>query len=224
MSTELLILGAGGNSLGIVDAIEAANLAGDPVRRIVGFLDDLPENRGTECMGYPVLGTIADAPKFPNCLLVNGISSVASFRKRAEIVARTGAGPEKFANVIHPAAVVSPRAQLGTGCVVLANSVICPFASLGDHVLILQGSTVNHHTRVGRCATLSAGVTLLGYVEVQDGAFVGGGVSVAPYVKIGAEALVGMGAVVVRNVEPGCVVAGNPARALKGSRYGQPPL
>ena len=217
MSRGLLILGAGGNSLGIVDAIEAVASGGS--HKVAGFLDDLPENRGRRVLGYPVLGTIEDAHKYPDYLLVNGISSVASFRKREAIVARCKSARERFATVIHPSAVVSPRATLGQGCVVLANSVVCPEAVLEDHVLILQGSTVNHHTCVEAHATLSAGVTLLGYVGIGRSAFVGGGASVAPYVKIGAGALVGMGSVVIRDVERGSVVAGNPARPLRNSQY-----
>lgn len=214
---ELLVLGVGGNSLGIIDAVEARQ--GGDAWRIAGFLDDLPENRGRTVYGYPVLGVIEDAPKFARHLLVNGISSLASFRARESIVARTGAPAERFATVVHPSAVISARATVGRGCVVLANSVICPEAVLEDHVLILQGSTVNHHARVGSHATLSAGVTLLGHVGIGKSAFVGGGASVAPYVKIGAGALVGMGSVVIRDVARGSVVAGNPARPLKDSQY-----
>ena len=218
MNAKILILGAGGNSLGIVDAIEAAGTA---AYGIAGFLDDLPENRGKSIFGYPVLGSIEQAPEFPHCMLVNGISSVASFRARGTIVSRTQVPVERFATVVHPSAVVSRRAVIGKGCVILANSVVCPEAILDDHVLILQGSTVNHHSHVGSHVTLSAGVTLLGHVDIGAGAFVGGGSSVAPYVKIGPAALVGMGSVVIRNVAPGSVVAGNPARELKGSKYRQ---
>jgi sugar O-acyltransferase (sialic acid O-acetyltransferase NeuD family) len=217
MSSKLLILGAGGNSIGIVDAIEAAGPQAGYA--IAGFLDDLPENHGRSVLGYPVLGKVEDAARFGDCLLVNGISSVDSFRKRECIIARTGAPAKRFATVIHPAAVVSTRARVGRGCVVLANSVICAEAELDEHVLILQGSTVNHHARVGAHATLSAGVTLLGYVEIGRGAFIGGGSSVAPYVKIGEGALVGMGSVVIRDLAPGRVAAGNPARELDNSKY-----
>lgn len=217
MRKKLLILGAGGNSVGIVDAIEAA--APHSGFTIAGFLDDLTENRGRTILGYPVLARVDEAGRFGDCMLVNGISSVDSFRKREGIIARAGVSPERFATVIHPGAVVSVRAQVGRGCVVLANSVICPEAVLEDHVLILQGSTVNHHTRVGAHATLSAGVTLLGYVDIGRSGFIGGGSSVAPYVKIGERALVGMGSVVLRDVLPGRVAAGNPARELVNSKY-----
>ena len=41
MSTPLVVLGAGGNSLGILDAIEALN-AIRPTYRVEGILDDIP--------------------------------------------------------------------------------------------------------------------------------------------------------------------------------------
>jgi sugar O-acyltransferase (sialic acid O-acetyltransferase NeuD family) len=216
MSGKLLILGAGGNSLGVVDAIEAAAAQGEAAWTIVGFLDDLPENRNRRVLGYPVLGTVDDAPKFADCLLVNGISSVASFRKREAITARSGAAPERFATVIHPAAVVSARAKIGRGCVILANSVICMEAVLEDHVLILQGSTVNQPCAGWQPRHLVGGRYRARYVDIAPRAhLISGGASVAPYVKIGAGALVGLGSVVIRDVEGGSVVAGNPARPLR---------
>jgi len=84
---------------------------------------------------------------------------------------------------------------------------------------MLQNSSINHHAQLGKFVTVSAGVTVLGFVEVGEGAFLSGGVSIAPYVKIGAGALVGLGSTVIRDVAPGSVVAGNPARELAASRY-----
>lgn len=220
MEARLIILGAGGNSLSIIDAVEAANAAGGlPRHRIIGILDDLPENRDRSVHGYPVLGPIERGREYADCVFVNGISSVGSFRKRSEIASRAGASADRLATVIHPAAVVSSRAAIGRGSVVLAGSVICPQAVLEEHVLILQGTTVNHHARIGRHATLSAGITVLGHVQVGELAFIGGGSSLAPYVRVGEGALVGMGSVVIRDVAPGRVVAGNPAREIEASPY-----
>lgn len=220
MTAQLLILGAGGNSFSIVDAVESLNgRATEPAFRILGFLDDLPGNRNSLVAGYPVLGPIELAAEYPDCLFVNGISSVDSFRKRKEIVARTGAAPSRFATIIHPSAVVSPRAAVGKGCVILAGSVVGPGAILEDHVLVLEGSTIDHFSNLKPYVTLSAGVVVLGSVHIGEGAFVGGGSSIAPFVKIGAGALVGMGSAVIRDVGAGTVVAGNPARELRGSRY-----
>lgn len=218
---RLLVLGAGGNSLGILDAVAACNAAspGAAPYEIVGVLDDIPANLGRQVLGHAVLGPIADAGNFAGCRFVNGISSLESFRAIPDIVRRTGMPIDRFETVVHPRATVSPGAQVGRGSVILAGSVIAPGAVVGNHVIILQNTSVNHHSRVGDHATLSAGITVLGYVEIGSNAFVGGGSTVAPRVRIGDSAVVGAGSVVIRDVPAGRVFAGNPARELAGSQH-----
>ena len=50
---------------------------------------------------------------------------------------------------------------------------------------------------------------------IRKGAKIGANVTLLPGVVIGENALVGAGAVVVRDVAPGAVVAGNPARVIR---------
>jgi len=218
MTTPIVILGAGGNSLGIIDAIEALN-AIRPTYRIEGILDDIPENQGRVVLGAKVIGRIEDAARLAGCRFVNGISSLASFRRIPEIIRRTGLGADRFQAIVHPRATVAPSARVGPGTAILAGSVICPEAVIGSHVIVLQNTTVNHHTRVGDFTTLSAGITILGYIEIGANAFIGGGSTLAPMVKVGDGALVGAGAVVIRDVPAGRVYAGNPAREIAGSPH-----
>ncbi len=51
---------------------------------------------------------------------------------------------------------------------------------------------------------------------VERGASLGSGAVVLGGVRVGAGAIVGAGAVVTRDVSPGAVVAGSPARVLPG--------
>lgn len=215
----LIVLGAGGNSLGILDAVAAAREAGTARFRIEGILDDIPGNLGQSVLGHRVLGTIAQALRFEGCFFVNGISSVESFRKMPAIIERTKVPAERFATVVHPRAVVAQGARIGAGSAILAGSVVCSEAALGNHVIVLQNTTINHHSKVGDFATLSAGITVLGYVEIGRNAFISGGATLVPRIRIGESAVVGAGAVVLRDVAAGRVVAGNPARELETSRY-----
>ena len=215
---RIVILGAGGNSLGILDAIEALN-AIRPTYVVEGILDDIPDNQGRVVLGAKVIGKIEDAARLSGCSFVNGISSVASFRKIPEVIRRTGLARERFETIVHPRATVASSARVGVGTAILAGSVMCPEAVIGDHVIVLQNTTVNHHTRVGDFTTLSAGITILGYIEIGRNAFIGGGATLAPLVKVGDGGLVGAGSVVIRDVPAGRVHAGNPAREIAGSRH-----
>ena len=50
---------------------------------------------------------------------------------------------------------------------------------------------------------------------IRSRAKIGANSTLLPGIEIGADALVGAGSVVVRDVPPGAVMAGNPARPLK---------
>lgn len=52
-------------------------------------------------------------------------------------------------------------------------------------------------------------------IKVGDNCWIGAGAIVLPGVELGANSVVGAGAVVTRDVPPGAVVAGNPARVLR---------
>ncbi|MCK2215174.1 sugar O-acetyltransferase [Actinomadura sp. ATCC 31491] len=52
-------------------------------------------------------------------------------------------------------------------------------------------------------------------ITIGDNVWLGGGVIVCPGVSIGDDSVVGAGAVVTRDIPPGVVAAGNPARVLR---------
>lgn len=125
-------------------------------------------------------------------------------------------------------------ATIGRGAHVYSSAVIyLPWnlrlgdeASIGEWALIYNLGPVN----VGARATISHRAHLCAGthdyrdptmplrrlpIEIGDQAWVCAGAYVGPGVVIGEGAVVGAGAVAVRDVEPWCVVAGNPARFVK---------
>lgn len=52
-------------------------------------------------------------------------------------------------------------------------------------------------------------------VAIGDSVWIGAGATILPGVTIGSRSVVGAGAVVTRDVPPGVVVAGNPARIIR---------
>ena len=77
--------------------------------------------------------------------------------------------------------------------------------------------TVGRHCVVGERAALLTHCPIRGALPVtlDDYVWIGYGALVLPGVHVGECSVIGAGAVVTRNVPPGAIVAGNPARILR---------
>jgi len=58
-------------------------------------------------------------------------------------------------------------------------------------------------------------------IQIGDDVWLGGSVVVCPGVTIGAGSIIGAGAVVTRDVPPGVIAAGNPARVIRALAEGE---
>ncbi|MDY7116724.1 acetyltransferase [Halomonas sp. SSL-5] len=101
--------------------------------------------------------------------------------------------------------------------------LLCPFVTLTSNIRIGKQfhaniySYVAHDCVIGDFVTFAPRVCCNGNVHIEDHAYIGTGAVLkqgAPGepLVIGRGAVVGMGAVVTKNVPPGAVVVGNPAK------------
>jgi acetyltransferase-like isoleucine patch superfamily enzyme len=104
---------------------------------------------------------------------------------------------------------------VGPGSVLLAGTVLTADVEVGAHVAVMPQAVLTHDDRVADYATIASGVRLGGGAVIEEGAYVGAGALVREGVTIGARSLVGMGSVVLHDVPPGQIWAGNPARKLR---------
>lgn len=114
--------------------------------------------------------------------------------------------------VIHPAAVISPSAQIGDGTVVMAGAVINTDCRIGRLCIINTGATVDHDCVLGDAVHIAPGAHLAGTVHVGDRSFLGTGAVVRNNMVIGSDVTAGAGSVIVKNIESNRKVMGNPAR------------
>lgn len=202
-----VVVGGGGHARSVLDAVLATGAF-----EVIGVLDPRPAS--PRVLGLPVLGDDTVLPR----LRAEGIEVAVvalganGLRERLGRLARDlGYATPR---VVHPAAFVSPSARVADGCVVLARAAVGTLVELGPFAIVNTGAVVDHDGRVGAAAHVASGATLAGGVTVGDRALLGAGAAVRPGVVIGADAVVGVGSAVVRDVAPGTVVAGAPARPL----------
>ena len=212
MTRPLIILGAGGSTSDLLDLVVAIN-ARAPTWQPIGFLDDA-RPAGDLHLGLPLLGPLRNADQFPHAWFVNVIAGDRNFRQLPTSLASTGLPPERFATLVHPAAVVSSRARLGQGVVINPGAVLAGAVEIGNHVMICPGVVLGHEARVGDHCILAPGAILSGLTQVEPGCYIGTRAVIRQNLTIGAGALIGMGAVVVANVQPGTSMVGVPARPV----------
>jgi UDP-2-acetamido-3-amino-2,3-dideoxy-glucuronate N-acetyltransferase len=114
---------------------------------------------------------------------------------------------------------IQAGAHIGSRCKISSHSFICSGVSIEDEVFVGHGVMFTND-REPRAATddgelLTNDDWELIPTRVCRRASIGSGAVILPGVTIGEGAMVAAGAVVTRNVEPGAVVAGCPARFLR---------
>jgi len=117
-----------------------------------------------------------------------------------------------FPPLIHASAIVSPSASIGTGVQIMARAVVQAKAQIGPHAIINTGAIVEHGCTVDAFAHIAPGAVLCGDVWVGTRTMIGAGAVVLPGIAVGEDVIVGAGSVVTKDITPGTIVKGTPAR------------
>jgi UDP-perosamine 4-acetyltransferase len=206
-------IGAGGHARAL---LEIVLLRGE--FEVVGLLDEDASRHDRELSGVPILGGDELLPQlFSDGIRTAflGVGGVGDNRPRARVFERVRSIGFRFADVIHPTAIVAKSVVMGDGVVLMAGVIVNSGARLGENVIINTGAVVDHDAIIGDHVHIASGAVLSGGVEVGSYSHVGTGASIRQNVRIGQEAVVGVGAAVIGDVGQGETVAGVPARVLE---------
>lgn len=208
---NLVCLGASNpETLRVVNAVERA----DREFRFLGFVDNDEKRWGSKFCGYPVFGGMQKVEQlakagavFCNLITRDCITRYETTKSLVEHGA-------SLADLIHPS-VDLEMVTLGVGNYIQEAVILQAGVRIGNNSSIHIGSLIGHETTIGNSTFIAHGCNLSGCITVEDGVFIGTGVSVIPRLTIGKWSIIGAGAVVIRDIPPYSVVAGNPTKFIR---------
>lgn len=188
---------------------------GHPDGRLV-FVDDSSEAQqlnGHKVMRYEeFLATPASKHK--------AVLAIANSAVREKLARRLMSEGVQAWTVMAGNVEVMDDVQLGEGAILSSFVTLTSNIHIGRHFHANIYSYVAHDCVIGDFVTFAPAVKCNGNIVIEDHAYIGAGAVIKqgrpgePLI-IGRGAVVGMGAVVTKNVAPGMIVVGNPARSLR---------
>lgn len=113
---------------------------------------------------------------------------------------------------------VGTGSHIANGCVIdmSGNLTIGNYVALGSNCTIY---THNHKYDDKDAPGAWKSDIIVKSVVIEDGAWIGSNVTILPGVRVGSRSVIAAGSVVTKDVEPGAVYGGNPARFIKMISY-----
>lgn len=182
----------------------------------IGYLDDNPLLVGNTYLDLPVLGPLSQAPEVAHDAVV---LAIGDNKVRGDLFVQLSNQQERFATVIHPAAVVAADVRIGVGTVICAGVIINTGSHIGNNVILNTGCTIDHHNDIGNHVHVAPGVHLGGDVQIGTGTLIGIGATVMPQRRVGNWSVVGAGALVHADLPDSVVAVGVPARVIRTHRH-----
>ncbi len=113
---------------------------------------------------------------------------------------------------------IQKNAKVGMRCKVSSHTFVCEGVTIEDDVFIGHNVAFINDTYPRATANGALQTEADWKVEptrIKKGASIGSGVTILANITVGENAIVGAGSVVTKDVPPGMIVAGNPARVLR---------
>jgi len=196
--TNIIIIGAGGHGAELDEYIQYSNqVKGFEAYKVIGFLDDNPDNYANYSLSAPLLGGVRDHKVRNDCAYLMGIANLKYRKLFVKQFIEEGA---EFITLVHPTAYISPSASIGKGVVIGPMANIGPNVVLGDFTLINSRCSLGHDTHLGKFNFISPNVCFSGFTSIGDENLFGINSATIPGIKVGDRNKIMAGMVLDKNV------------------------
>ena len=209
---DLYILGAGGFGREIAWVINDINKV-KPQYNVIGFLDDREEIQGERINGIKVVGKISEFKDLPEYGKIYATIGILDSLIRRNII-ESYKDFNRWATIIHPTAVISETATIGTGTIIFPYATVGVDAAIGANSFLNIHCSVGHDCRLGNNVTMLIGAILGGGVIVGENSCIATNAAVLPGKNVGKNVFVGAGSIVNKKVRDNVTVFGVPARII----------
>lgn len=204
-AVRVLVVGAGGHARVCIEVLE------DSGYEVAGAVSR--DGLGASELGVPVLGVDAElASVMLDHRCREAFVAIGDNRARRAIADMCVDRGVRQATAVSRFAVVSRRADVATGAVLMPGAVVNAATTIGRGAIVNTNASVDHDCVIGEFAHIAPGVAVCGGVRLGAGTLVGVGACIAPGVVVGENAVIGAGAAVVHDVAANSTVVGVPAR------------
>ncbi|MHB2153599.1 acetyltransferase [Calditrichota bacterium GD2] len=198
MTKKVIIIGAGGHGAEIDEyVLYNQKMIPDYELKVVGFLDDNPDNYYHYKLSAPLLGGIKTHIVKKDHFYVIGIANLNYRKMFVEQYLHQGA---QFISIIHATAYISPSASIGEGVVIGPMANIGPNVKVGNFTLINSRCSLGHDTIVGAYNFISPNVCFSGFTKIGDSNLFGINSATIPGIIVGNNNKIAAGMVLHRNV------------------------
>lgn len=209
---EVYALGVGHNTPVFIDLAEACGYT------VVGLYHYNAERTGQVEHGFEIIGSFEDLFSIGDLSGMSFLLTMGDNDIRAELIRKITKQGGMIPNMIHPTAIVSRFAVLSSvGVYISAYTHIQADTVIDEGSVFLSGVNISHTNHIGKYCFVAGGATVGAYTTVEDYVFIGqAALTISAKVNtIGRHAYIGARALITKNVEPGAVMAGSPAKTIR---------